>query len=315
MRGRTRLWQAGSLVILGAGTALALVPLRERLGPPKSVSLESAKTPTADEVLRQLNPATPPPDSGLVKEAEILAGLAPEYKLIDRPVVVEPPKVEPVTPLDKPPTPAIATGVEFLGSVTSPKGVRSALLRNQGKQIFLREGDTREGLHLVEVTTEHAMVGLGDAPAKKIILNPRISAWSGTPASPAGTPPLGVGGRGPFHAPQPVPTRPSLDPNFASRSQNILNMEPALRDSLVKEIADASTDAQNRARAMRELGVNVNSTVQQRDDLLRQAGFEINSDPAIRDLINDAWSSIQGQRTADPQSRWDDRAKSRGSRR
>lgn len=326
VRSRTRLWQAGAVLLVGGAGALALLPLSERLGPPPAVvetsTPEGGDAAAAEELKnRLLQGESVSAGSDLSKVAAILAALGPEWKVTTAAAPPPPPPVTP-TPTTEPARAAgpSGPGLEFLGWITSPKGDRTALVRHNSRQLFIREGAARDGVKVAKIDADHAMIALGDAEPTRVALTPRASSWAqptGARAIPGMpfTPGMNGGNIPPNAMPvQPinVPPRPALDPRAASSVQM---MEPGLRDSLLKEIADPGSDAESRSRAMREIGIHAGMTPQQRDELLRAAGYEINSNPIVRDLINDAFSVINSvPRGGDAKARWEEQL-NRGGRR
>ncbi|MEL7472353.1 MAG: hypothetical protein AAGK04_03480 [Planctomycetota bacterium] len=149
---RAWLGRVAALVFASAGVGVAAVGLPgAELGP---LATNPRPLPPPPETSEPENASLPIDYDWLSERFDALATVTP-------PAAPEPTPDEPVQPDEPKQTPTRTTGppIAFLGSIIEP-GRRVALLRIDGAQRFIREGETLNDVELLEVTPDSVRVRL-----------------------------------------------------------------------------------------------------------------------------------------------------------
>lgn len=251
-RKNTRLWQAGAVAVVAlAGGAIAL-PLSSVLAPPSVPTELPTPKPT---------PPAPPPSvaaADIAATAELLRAMSP---------IVEAPKVDvatkPATPDPKAPAPdaPVASGEwVYLGSAITPV-IRHALVRIDGQQQMVAEGDEYKGTRLVEVKPEEILIQSGGAK-KTVQLTHRATGW------PTDAPKRPVAFR-------PAPAAGALGP--AGMVANIPGMVPGAAGKVVIPPAPQTFDQARSAAAAHSAALQAQQLQQQ-----QQAALQAQQDAEVK---------------------------------
>lgn len=302
------MWQAGAMALLAAAIGVTALPLGRLLGAgeyvePKGGTAEGGEikpvTMTATEVMRT---------------ADSMRQLAGKVDVVEPPppVVEEGAGTEEPKAPEAPPAPTAWAYIGYMGGL----GSRAALLRigpaETGTQVMLKPGQEHEGTKVVEIEPDHVIVEKAGA-RERIDLMKRTMAWDTTPAR---QPVAGRPGGANVAAMGAPDARGGQRPNFGNPSAAAMaeaqrRMKAALapqvqtqmdwqkagkemgslgkdqRESLMKVMSEPGLSPEERNQLLREMGIPVQGSIEERLEFMKSVGVTPESDPKLYEMMKE----------------------------
>lgn len=307
-------WQAAAVALLAAGIGAGFLPIGSLLGPGRAPGPREPDGPPGQPRQTSLG------GGAVLNLAANLKRLAGERE-IPPPQPPPPPETSgPTEPQPAPPPPAVGqSDWTYIGHMIGPSFKRAIVqigVPGGGTpQMALGEGDVREGTTLVKIAPDHIMVDPGDGNQRRIDLASRTASASWNTDPPrrgmSARPPVpgaGMAGMAGFNNPnaaalaeaqrrmraamaQPQPFTPP-QPAADDRSLKLLEMAKSMgeigkdkRDALEKIMYDPEMKGPEREALLREMGIPVDATPEERGQFLEQIGIGPHNDPKLYELL------------------------------
>ncbi len=310
-------WQAAAVALLAAGIGVGFLPIGSMLGPGKQAAVRDAEGP----------PAPPKPTSmgagAVLNLAGNLKRLAGEREI--PPPVAPPPPPEDTGPSEPPapPPPEVSESHwTYVGHMIGPAFKRAVVQIGPAgagtPQLSLGEGDTREGVKLLKIAPDHIMVDPGDGNEKRIDLAARSpsTSWNtdaprrpmagrglpgaagmpGSMAAPAGftSPNAAALAEAQRRMKAAISPPPMMQSPEDERAQKLAEMAKEMgelaqdkREALQKIMSDPSMNPDERDNLLREIGIPVDATPEERGQFLEMIGIGPKNDPKLYEMIRE----------------------------